>query len=711
MTLAPARAPGTSLARPWQFPARSRRAWFPARWRDAWLPAAVAALLVLGVPGRASAHALLVSSTPKPNQQLGTTPGVVTLVFSEPLTKESTASVTDPDGRVFSDAVSGVEMLIRLTTNAPGQYRVQWKSVSSLDGHVIRGSFTFEVGVVKTSAKAGGGNLARFGILLTVERAVEDIALLLAIGMLVLQGAAGSAPGLRRVKPRLCAALAAAAVAALAVMTTEAFSASASASLGAVLTYLGHGFSGAARAGRAGCEALAAVLARTRASAVTWLLVLGAVVGLAASGHAAAVRPEWWGISLDAAHIAAAGVWAGGILALVTLRPPGGWRGPEERRLLARFSPVALSAFAGTVGLGVAQAVAEVGRVRALVTTDFGWVLLVKAALVAAMIPLSLQAWRGKRGLFRAEAALAVAVIAAAALLGAYPAPAVDLAAKPPPPAGTLSGLPVAGELTLGSHAGGVLVGLSLKPGAPGVNQAFVYLLPIEGAQAARGLKATLTVDGQPAPLTVCGTTCRRATLTLAGGETVVVTVPGSEGGTATFPLPALPAPSGGALLQSMQAAMHRLTSWEDDEQLSAGILPPEETDYLFQAPDRIEQKTASGIDIRSIGATRYSLTPPDQAWKVQTGGAPPVVPSFTWDYFKPLIDATVVGHGTVDGVPTTILAFFGESYGLPAWFQMWVDAQGLAHQVDMRAQGHVMDDHYLDFNGPIDIVAPAGAG
>ncbi|HWD09211.1 MAG TPA: hypothetical protein VHA57_08965, partial [Actinomycetota bacterium] len=99
------------------------------------------------------------------------------------------------------------------------------------------------------------------------------------------------------------------------------------------------------------------------------------------------------------------------------------------------------------------------------------------------------------------------------------------------------------------------------------------------------------------------------------------------------------------------------------------------------------------------------------QPWQVESGGPPPLVPSFTWDYFTPFVDPAILGQATIDGVPTTIVAFYGNSGGSPAWFEVWLDARGLVRQVAMRAQGHVMDDHYLDYNGPIDIVPPAGAG
>src|SRR5439155_13173982 len=114
-------------------------------------------LLVLAfaaIPNVAQAHAVVASSQPEAGQRLGTAPGVVILEFTEPLNaKLSRANVTDPTGRRFTGgATQGSEIRVPLRTNAPGIYTVRWASVSALDGHAVRGSFQFGVGV----SPAGG---------------------------------------------------------------------------------------------------------------------------------------------------------------------------------------------------------------------------------------------------------------------------------------------------------------------------------------------------------------------------------------------------------------------------------------------------------------------------------------------------------------------------------------------------------------------------
>src|SRR6266545_3431670 len=531
-------------------------------------------LAVLAAPAVASAHAVLASSQPWAGQRLGTAPGVVVLEFTEPVNpKLSTATVTDPTGGRFTGGVSeGQEIRVPLSTNASGVYTVDWVSVSTLDGHAVRGSFQFGVGVtpgggsVETAQTSPGeGDLA-----IAVLRWVEYLSLLFAVGMLVIRKLARRPPELEWVPPRLVVPLSVAFASGLAVVSSEAFSAAGSASLGGMWSYLTTGLAGWARVSRLDLEALALIVAVVGGPAL-WLWVTAAVGALAASGHGAAIHPAWWGITVDALHLLAAGVWAGGILALATQRPPGGWRSETGRALLVRFSPPALAAFTVTVGFGAIQAIQELGTAHALVGSSYGQVLLVKIGLVALMVPASVVAWRLRRPSLRFEGILAVFVVAAAAILAAFPIPPSRLVEEQAAHRATpsASARPRPGDLTMGSHAGQVLVGLTVRPGSPGENQLVLYLLPLEGDEAAAGLTAELTVGTTSLRPSECGSTCRRTTATLDGGETVRVRVNGTKGGIASFRLPTLPAQDGSALLDRAQQRIHRLTTYRLYETLS----------------------------------------------------------------------------------------------------------------------------------------------
>ncbi|MDE9366725.1 copper resistance protein CopC [Luteipulveratus sp. YIM 133132] len=114
----------------------------------------VAALgLGLGVPA-ASAHDVLVSTSPKDGSTVATAPTQVRLTFNNPaIATGSAVQVTGPTGRVdegrpvFTDS----DVTQALRPGAPaGSYTVRWR-VTSVDGHPISGSFRFTA----TAAAAG----------------------------------------------------------------------------------------------------------------------------------------------------------------------------------------------------------------------------------------------------------------------------------------------------------------------------------------------------------------------------------------------------------------------------------------------------------------------------------------------------------------------------------------------------------------------------
>ncbi|MDP8957428.1 MAG: copper resistance protein CopC/CopD [Actinomycetota bacterium] len=677
-------------------------------------PADRAALVVLSVlilvllPEPALAHAAFVSSQPEPGERLGTAPGVVTLRFTEPLnTKLSRATVTDPTGTEFAGRATSRDSIdIPLTTNAVGVYEVQWTTVSVVDGHTLRGSFEFGVGVTSPLQTEGEieASPGRNDVLILIARTAEYVGLLLALGMLLLRRLARRPPEFRWVRFRLRFPLLLALTGGIGVVIGEALAASSSPSIGSVLAYVTTGLPGVARLARLASE-IAAVVAVFSGGSPLWF-VLTAIGGLASSGHAAAVHPAWFGISIDAAHLVAAGLWAGGILALAGLRPPGGWRGPEGRLLLRRFSPVALAAFLATVGFGTVQALQELGELRQVVTSSYGRVLLLKVGLVALMVPFSLRAWRLERPIIRGEAVAAVLVIGAAALLAAYPLPPGRLveAEEVREAPSAVSALPREGDLTMGESAGEVLVALTLRPGQPGPNQALVYLLPRTGEKDAAGLTATFSVNGRPYRLQRCAPTCRRAQVRLRGNERVEIGVAGKTGGEALFRLPALPANDGSPVLLRAQERLHRLRTYRLDETLSSGLRTVR-TRYEFQAPDRMRAEVSSGAEWIVIGGTRYSKE--GERWKVERGRAGIEVPSFTWDFFRPFVAPRVVGRADVRGASAQIVSFFGRSGSVPVWFRLWVTERHLVPRAEMRAQGHFMDHRYFDFDKRARITPP----
>lgn len=676
----------------------------------------VAASITLIIPAVATAHAGFVSSDPEPGAELGSAPGVVVLEFSEQINEQlSRAQVLAPDGTSFKESASGPRSIeIALTTNLRGIYDVEWTTVSRVDGHTLHGSFQFGVGV---QPKSGAEGIVEDepgfpDLVVGVGRAVEDLALFLATGALLLRALGRRRPTLPWVRVRLAPFLVIAASAGAAVVIGEALLAAPSPSWSGIATYLTSGSTGVVRSLRPVVEA-SAVLALASPRIVAF--IIAASLGLlAAAGHAAVVEPPGLGIVIETMHLWSAACWAGGILALSRLHPPGGWLHGDGRPLLERFTPVALITFGVTAVTGVLRGVQEVGGLGSLFTSLYGWTLIAKVLAIGLMVEFSFLAWRRIAAWPRLEATFAVAAIAAAALLASFPLPPArsDEAEQEAAAEGGLAGLPGAEALTLGGHAGQLLVGLSIAPGEPGENAITLFLLPLGGDAAAARIAATLEVDGRELTLTQCGATCREGTVDLDGGERLTVRVPGDEAGAAVFELPDLPAPDGRGVVERMLDRMHALQTYRLEETLSSGG-PSVVTQYAFQAPDRAEARTLSSDGITHvvwIGTTQYLRTPGNE-WSVSKGGPGQEVPSFIWDYFQPFRDIREIGKESVEGVKTSVVTFFSGGDTTPVWFGLWIDPDGLVRRAEMRAQGHFMDHRYFAFDAPVKIEEPKGAG
>ena len=158
---------------------------------------------------------------------------------------------------------------------------------------------------------------------------------------------------------------------------------------------------------------------------IEWAEPPPAVIAAGAVAGAIGLLETWppRSVLIGGVHLVGAGVWAGGILAMATLRPPGGWRAPEAAVLIDRFARVAPIAFAVTALTGVIRATERLSALGDLWMTPYGMVLDLKCFAVLAMLALSI-AWRRGLPAARGEAFVAVAVAGATALLAAFPAPA-----------------------------------------------------------------------------------------------------------------------------------------------------------------------------------------------------------------------------------------------------------------------------------------------
>ena len=253
-----------------------------------------------------------------------------------------------------------------------------------------------------------------------ILRWLEYSGLIYVIGVFVIRRLAANAPRIEWARPPMERALAAALVGGLGVVIAQAFVAGHS--LSGAITFLFGDLAGWVRIARVAAEGVALALCLLGRRMVAPAAIFAAA-SLAFAGHAAAQGQPAGPIFADALHVLSAGVWAGGIMALATVRPPGGWNGEERKALLLRFGRVALIAFAITAMTGVLAAAAALSSPSDLWTIQYGLVLSVKSAGVLVMVILSTLAWRRGFGLVRFEAGVGILVLAATAVLAATPIP------------------------------------------------------------------------------------------------------------------------------------------------------------------------------------------------------------------------------------------------------------------------------------------------
>ncbi len=206
--------------------------------------------------------------------------------------------------------------------------------------------------------------------------------------------------------------------------------------------------------------------------------------------------------------------------------------------------------------------------------------------------------------------------------LSAFPLPPArqaEAAEEASPSSAAASPIPSGAALTLGSHAGSVLVGLTIEPARPGANELTIYVLGLDGPRPTAALPVHASVDGSDVSLTQCADTCRKGTATLDGGERVAVDVGTAAGGRARFRLPDLPVASGDQVLRRMVATMGALTGYRLDESLTSGLGTTVDATYAFAAPNSFEShvvENGSTFSTAWIGDTRYTRQG-NGTWKV----------------------------------------------------------------------------------------------
>jgi copper transport protein len=335
---------------------------------------------------------------------------VVELIFSEPVTPAGAGiKVFSPSGRqIAGPAVSrGALLYATMSSDETGTFVVSWQ-VLAADTHPSRGAFRFSITRPSpnpySSLLTGGeiGTASPLGFVLqALARWVHFIGFALVFGVVTYRAMTrdrqlDNRPVRRLVGAGIVLLIAAEPLALVGQLASLSFDTD------TAIAVLASGF------GRLLALRLAGAL-------LVWALwsvespwpVLGVGVAVAlvdgASAHAIQGLPLV-GQLLLSIHVAAMGLWVGGLAAFLIARD-------------RRFVRYAALCFAVAAISGLLLAVAHIGLLQALMTTAYGQVLIAKVLVVGAALSMALIRRR------RLELGVLLTVIAAAAVLAALPPP------------------------------------------------------------------------------------------------------------------------------------------------------------------------------------------------------------------------------------------------------------------------------------------------
>ena len=449
----------------------------PGRWPRAVALAAIVALAlaIVAPPREASAHAVLVRSSPSSQAELLLAPAAIDLWFSEPLEAEfSSFELFAGDGS--SLPLDGMRLdpaddhhLSALTRGLdPGYYTVVYRTLSTRDGHEWNGSYTFTILEADGSLPSGATFRPDLGggdsppLILGRWFSFVGFSVVLGGGLVALFATLAADRDPREPLPRAASRSARRlALAALPLILAGAYLQleSQRESLGGSLldllgdTRLGtmliwRGLIALALAATLSLAFLAVRRRRDRIEAALTLAVplFGAagMLTIALLSHAAAAPGSFWAVSFDLVHLVLAGLWVGGLIALAALfvrtRREGLDADFDLVETVARFSVFAALAIYVLATTGVLRSVGEIPNAAALFESGYGRWLLVKLALLTPVLGVALanrsllarwtreqvadsEASARLRRTLAVEAGLAVVVLASVAVLGQVPTP------------------------------------------------------------------------------------------------------------------------------------------------------------------------------------------------------------------------------------------------------------------------------------------------
>lgn len=494
--------------------------------------AALAALLGSGV-APAAAHPSPIQTTPEAGAVAPKAPAAVSLALTEPaVARGSTLQITGPDGKTVATGPVREEAGGRILSVAPRSvlasavYTVRWSALGA-DGHVVSGSFRFGVAgaggadpdgaetLTGAGQRPGSDSAQGDGVMRWTSRVGGILAASFLLAGLVL---------LRRL--RRSGDITDAGESAVLRFTPLAWLVTCLAAAGAVLSSAGSGASRAfdlgllidsptgladlVRLGFVVVASLALAAVRRNRRVRPWVglaAAAGALVSYAFSGHAL-TEPSPFYLVVIVVHVVVAGLWIGGLAAVVLASRVGG---VPLATALRRYAAIAVAALTLVVVTGVVAAVREVAHWYFLTWSGYGRVVIAKGALVAVIAVVGLVVWRRSRdGRSRPGRAVGLELVVGVAVLvlGVTLASLVQGRGRPlPAQVGTLFAGPATATAVL--QEGAAAVGLA--PGRAGDNVLTVGIPP--EVSTPEKVLVKLTCDG-------CGAEARTVSLRRHGGRT-----------------------------------------------------------------------------------------------------------------------------------------------------------------------------------------------
>jgi copper transport protein len=450
------------------------------------LIALTAAAASLALPAAAWAHAALLQTTPVASRVVNTPPTQVSLRFSEPVEPRfAIVSITNPAGDKETtgpprrSSANPDTLVVPLKKLSEGWYLVYWR-VISVDGHPVRGAFTFAVGpnagpapqfaIPSTSETAASPRLvtARWIAFLSIMAAIGLFVLRMVVARPVVARIAGTRLRFVTIAFGAASLVALVAIPVYFLLSTAEFALRSFWSFGALfplvrVSAFGRGWLDLELvfALFAGAAAVAIWLdrpERRERSIAGTIALTGAFAGAAACllvpatvGHAGQTSPRGLSIAFDWFHLAAGSVWVGGLIGLFVLAAslPAARRVAGLAICVPRFSNTAFVSVLVLIGAGIGSSIQHLPTLASLWQTSYGKALLVKigllgAALLLAAVNLLRTVPRFKassqrpelgaptasllRRLLAGESVLVSGAVLAAAVLSSLPPPSKALA-------------------------------------------------------------------------------------------------------------------------------------------------------------------------------------------------------------------------------------------------------------------------------------------